>query len=1038
MAVITGKNGGDTLKGGSADDSIYGGNGNDSIVGIDGNDYISGSDGDDTLDGGIGNDSLYGGIGNDSYIGGDGNDHLNDVGGNNFFNAGNGNDTVYGDSGNDTVIGGDGNDSVIGWTGDDSISGGNGDDDLSGGEGNDTLDGGIGNDSLYGGTGNDTYFINSIFDYVYDSDGIDTAYVTESFVKIPSSIEKVNFLDGVQALPYWIDAMLPDETAGLFYKNILEGLTTINYIFPSAIPSYTPDKDAVGYMGFTATQITRTKEALNYISTLLNIQFISTTNAAQDNTIAFANNTQTDSVGYARYPDKDYFLASDVFLNKSTDTTFTLRDGEYQTLTLIHEIGHALGLEHPFSSTDAAGSNSDAPFLNGTEDSTAWTVMSYTDSSAQFYLQYSTLDIAALQYLYGPSKTSRTGNDTYTITSSTANFVWDGAGTDAITAGGVTQAATIYLTPGYQGYLGSSKAEKITTAGQITVNFGSVIENLIGSNYDDRLYGNEVANKIEGGAGNDLIEGWDGVDTLIGGAGNDTLYGGVGNDSIEGGDGNDTLIVSGLFSNYIVRYDSTTLNYSIEDKSGTDGTDTFKTVEFLKFTDKAVSLQSIDLTPPTIAVSSSLTSVAIGKIATITFAISETVSDFTLADIVVSEGTLSNFTGSGLVYSAIFTPSSNFTGTGSVKVGTGKFTDSSGNTNVDGDDSNNCLSISIDTQSPAALSYSPIDEATKVGVASDIVISFNELIQKGSGSVSIKTNAGVTVATYDILTSTNLTLSGTSLTINPSVTLAFDTGYKVEITSGTVKDLVGNEFPALTTYNFTTVGSIIGTAAGEILNGTALEDSILGYGGNDTITGGFGSDLINGGSGLDTVKFTGSFGGNIFPNYSIKKLSSEDWIISLIGPVMTIYPQPTTDGVDTLINVERIKFTDTSFALDLTGNAGITAKILGAVFGKDSLNNKNYVGIGLSFLDSGWTYDNLAGLALDAAGAKTNDQIVSLLWTNVIGTQPTTAEKAPYIALLENGMSAGALAHLAADTAFNITNINLVGLAQTGIEYIPV
>jgi len=125
-------------------------------------------------------------------------------------------------------------------------------------------------------------------------------------------------------------------------------------------------------------------------------------------------------------------------------------------------------------------------------------------------------------------------------------------------------------------------------------------------------------------------------------------------------------------------------------------------------------------------------------------------------------------------------------------------------------------------------------------------------------------------------------------------------------------------------------------------------------------------------------------------------------------------------------------------AIDLDGNAGTTAKILGAVFDKESVSNKSYVGIGLNFLDAGWTYDNLAGLALGAAGAKTNEQIVSLLWTNVIGTSPTATDKQPFIALLENGMSAGALAHLAADTSFNTTNINLVGLAQTGIEYIPV
>jgi hypothetical protein len=137
-------------------------------------------------------------------------------------------------------------------------------------------------------------------------------------------------------------------------------------------------------------------------------------------------------------------------------------------------------------------------------------------------------------------------------------------------------------------------------------------------------------------------------------------------------------------------------------------------------------------------------------------------------------------------------------------------------------------------------------------------------------------------------------------------------------------------------------------------------------------------------------------------------------------------------------NVERLVFSDAYLAIDLDGHAGVAAKILGAIFGKQSLTNKSYVGIGLHFLDAGWTYDNLAALALDVAGAKTNDQIVSLLWANVIGSKPTAADKAPLIGLLENGMTAGALAQLAADSSFNTANINLVGLAQTGIEYIPI
>ena len=144
-----------------------------------------------------------------------------------------------------------------------------------------------------------------------------------------------------------------------------------------------------------------------------------------------------------------------------------------------------------------------------------------------------------------------------------------------------------------------------------------------------------------------------------------------------------------------------------------------------------------------------------------------------------------------------------------------------------------------------------------------------------------------------------------------------------------------------------------------------------------------------------------------------------------------------TDGVDTVTGIERASFTDKKIAIDLDGNAGTTAKILGAVFGASSLSNKTYVGIGLNYLDGGMSYADLMALALNAAGATTNNAVVSLLWTNLFGAAPTTAEAAPYVAMLASGSyTAGTLGVLAADTSFNTTNINLVGLAQTGIEYI--
>lgn len=197
-------------------------------------------------------------------------------------------------------------------------------------------------------------------------------------------------------------------------------------------------------------------------------------------------------------------------------------------------------------------------------------------------------------------------------------------------------------------------------------------------------------------------------------------------------------------------------------------------------------------------------------------------------------------------------------------------------------------------------------------------------------------------------------------------------------------------------------------------------DQLLGSTQPDSFYPRNGKNFFDGNAGIDTLYISSQKN-----SYSISTTSNQWVFVNKLQSADQVISQ----------NIERVNFSDTSIALDLSGNAGTTVKILGAVFGSQSLSNKSYVGIGLKYLDAGWTYDNLAGLALNAAGAKTNDQIVSLLWKNVIGTTATANDKAPYIAMLENGMTPGALAHLAADTTFNTAKINLTGLALLGIEY---
>jgi hypothetical protein len=92
----------------------------------------------------------------------------------------------------------------------------------------------------------------------------------------------------------------------------------------------------------------------------------------------------------------------------------------------------------------------------------------------------------------------------------------------------------------------------------------------------------------------------------------------------------------------------------------------------------------LDTIAPTITITSSRSTVQLGQTATITFTLSEPSTSFTVADVAVTGGTLTGFTGSGNSYSATFTPALASTLDGSFTVAAGAFTDSAGNANVDG------------------------------------------------------------------------------------------------------------------------------------------------------------------------------------------------------------------------------------------------------------------------------------------------------------------------------------------------------------------
>jgi len=111
----------------------------------------------------------------------------------------------------------------------------------------------------------------------------------------------------------------------------------------------------------------------------------------------------------------------------------------------------------------------------------------------------------------------------------------------------------------------------------------------------------------------------------------------------------------------------------------------------------SLTASEVDTTPPTISLSSSLTSLSAGKTATITFNLSESSTSFAVGDVVVTGGVLSNFTGSGATYTAVFTPNANSTANGVINVASGVFSDNSGNVNADGSDANNTVTVQVNT-----------------------------------------------------------------------------------------------------------------------------------------------------------------------------------------------------------------------------------------------------------------------------------------------------------------------------------------------------
>ncbi len=575
-----------------------------------------------------------------------------------------------------------------------------------------------------------------------------------------------------------------------------------------------------------------------------------------------------------------------------------------------------------------------------------------------------------------------------------------------------------------------------------------------------------------GGLGNDTLDSIERVegssygDSLTGDIGDDALAGWGGDDIIDGGEGNDSTFFSGNFADYSVSYDGEAGRFTITDlTSSRDGSNTYRNIESFQFNDVVKTAAQLgggpppDSTPPLLIGLSPLdgaTGVALDANLVGTF--SEPLFRGTglivlrSADGVVFESydvaTSPNITIDGAVVtvnpSANLAPGTLYTLTAPA----GVFKDAAGNPTTASDpgltfatagaaqtgtSGSDTLNGSVgDDRIDGAAGDDVIDggagnDSLLGGAGNDALLggSGDDTLDGGTGSDRMEGGKGADLYYVDHVGDLVLELDNAA-SVAPSLRPALDLG-------STVDKVVSSITYSLTSF----VENLDLAAGGGNLSGVgnSLDNTLTGNEGTNTFTGAGGNDLIDGQAGLDSALYAGL---------------RADYTVILGSGATTVQANIGTDGRDTVRNIERLRFADLGIALDTgaTQSAGGAALLIGAVLGQAALAAKKpLVGAVIDLFDQGYTLAVLSGavtrldiwglLANGGAASASNTQIASYLLTTVNGSAPDSITLNAAVAALdsETGAAQGSFLWHLAESAQNQSQVNLVGLAQTGLEY---
>lgn len=470
------------------------------------------------------------------------------------------------------------------------------------------------------------------------------------------------------------------------------------------------------------------------------------------------------------------------------------------------------------------------------------------------------------------------------------------------------------------------------------------------------------------------------ADTLTGTAGNDVLRGDGGNDTLNGGSGTDTAVFSGASTAYTFF----TMENGATRATGADGTDVLTSIEIFQFSDGSFSRSQLGDTTapsaPTQSVSKNAAGYVVGN------------TPF-IAGIAEAGSTVKIYSGAFLIGTAT-TNSEGFWSATTSALGNGSYsitstaTDSSGNVSAP----SAALAFNVDATAPSVPTGSVATSSNS-----------NQHVLSGSGEAGTVINlVNMVNGIENSVIGQTIVGAGGTWTLQPNPMA--DGSYNIRVQSVDIAD------------NVTQSSSLVTFSVASTLN-------LVGSSGNDMLTGTSANNAITGGAGVDTMVYNGS-------KASFTVLRSTNGYTA----------SSSADGLDSLLGMERIKFADTSVAIDIDGTGGKAYRLYRAAF--DRTPDVEGVGFWMTMMDRGVSVTSVADGFInskeftDLYGTNSsNFTFVSKLYQHVLHRPADGAGFDFWITKLGEGVARADVLNHFSESAENIAQV--IGTIVNGFEYTP-